>query len=313
VQRETTRDGHAPKDAAGCTLLRNVNPQRNRPIGITLLASGFLWIGGLGSLIFPIMLLTGATGDLWNLALGHVIHSSGLLHLVSFLLNTLWFGAYILYAFIGYGLWKLRRWAWKSIVAVHWIGVAGGALGCLISASAFHHIAIGIAVIGLLVPYGAILWYLYRPRVQAAFQAAGNVIPQDATPPLPTSGRAIGVVIGLCVLGIAIFAVGLFVGVENMMHSSKIYAIALDRAQKSPCVVSTLGAPIIAGFGISGNISESSNEGSADLQIPLHGPKGNATLQVTGSKIGGIWTVKTLSLADRPNSVDLLASDPTCR
>lgn len=289
-----------------------MNFPRKRPIGITLLAVAFLWIGVIGGLAFPIMLLTGGISQLWDLSLGRVVHSPALLHLLSSLLSILWFGAYILYAFIGFGLWKLRRWAWKAVVIVHWICVCGGALGGPITA--LHNAAMGIALLGILAPYAGILWYLYRPGVKAAFGLMDN----DATagvspPPKPSSKRTVAFVIGMCVLGIAVFAGALFVSVENMMRSSDIYKIALNRAQTSPCVVGKLGTPITAGFGVTGDISESSSDGSADLEIPLHGPKRKATLAISGSKASGVWTLKTLSLIDGPDEVDLLATPSPCR
>lgn len=277
-----------------------MNIQRKRPIGITLLAIVFLWIGCIGTLIFPIMGLVGGLGGLGELVLGHVVHSESLLHLLSILLGALWFGAYVLYAFIGFGLWKLRKWAWKAVVIVHWICVCGGALGGLITA--LHNAAMGIALLGILAPYGGILWYLYRPGVRIAFEPLDYSGPMIVPPPpKPTSRRSVAFVVGLCVLGVAVFAGALFISVEKMMRSSDVYKIALNRAQTSPCVVSKLGTPITAGFGITGEISESSDNGSADLEIPLHGPKGKTTLEVSASKAGGVWTMKTLSLSDGPD------------
>lgn len=281
-------------------LSHDVNLPRKRPLGITLLALTFLWIGCIGTLIFPIMIPTGGVSLMWDSLTSTFIHSDAF-RLAGLCLFTLaFFGTYVLYAFIGFGLWKLRKWAWKAVVVVQWIGVCGGALGGLITA--LHNAAMGIALLGILAPYAGILWYLYRPGVKAAFGLMDN----DGTagvspPPKPSSKRTVAFVIGMCVLGIAVFAGALFVSVENMMRSSDAYKIALSRAQASPCVIDKIGTPTTAGFGITGDISESSDDGSADLEIPLHGPKGKTTLEVSASKAGGVWTMKTLSLNDGPD------------
>src|SRR5580692_5004184 len=101
-----------------------MNDRHKRPLGITLLALPFLWIGCLGTLIFPILLLTGGVGQLSEAFLAQRIQSDGLRFAVATLLTLIWFGMYVLYGFIGLGLWRLRKWAWWAAVIVQWISIA---------------------------------------------------------------------------------------------------------------------------------------------------------------------------------------------
>src|SRR5580692_5996449 len=147
-------------------------PKPQRPVGITLLAILFLWIGGFGSLLFPIFIVTGATKQIVELWLSAAKHSNALIMAVATLLSIVWWGAYVLYAFIGFGLWKLRRWAWKGMVVIQWIGVAlfiGQAISFGIIFSSVV-MGIGTAVFELGIT-GGILWYLYRPAVRWPFEA----------------------------------------------------------------------------------------------------------------------------------------------
>src|ERR1700733_10677053 len=103
-----------------------MNDRHKRPLGITLLALPFLWIGCLGTLIFPIFLLTGAIRQLVDGLTIDFIQSENLRLAIACVLALVWFGGYVLYAFIGFGLWKLRRWGWKTLVVAQLVGLGIG-------------------------------------------------------------------------------------------------------------------------------------------------------------------------------------------
>jgi hypothetical protein len=109
-------------------LLRKMISQKKRPVGVTLLAAMFLWIGCLGTIFFPIILLSGGTTTLWGLIAPEAIHSQLLLQITSYLFFSVWFLFYVAYAVIGFGLWKLRNWARRSVLA---LTVVGGSAGIL--------------------------------------------------------------------------------------------------------------------------------------------------------------------------------------
>lgn len=95
-----------------------MNPSRTRPIGVTLISLAFLWIGCCGTLFLPLILLAGGMSSLWRFVLGSMIHSEAWLKAISYTLDAVWYLFYIAYAVIGYGLWKLKNWARKSLLAL---------------------------------------------------------------------------------------------------------------------------------------------------------------------------------------------------
>lgn len=89
-------------------------------------------------------------------------------------------------------------------------------------------------------------------------------------------------------------------------RSSDVYQTAMTRAQSHPEVVERLGAPIEPGWLIQGRIEVDNRTGEADLSIPVHGPRGEATISVIAGKRGGIWRYEELVVRfDDGASVDL--------
>ena len=82
--------------------------------------------------------------------------------------------------------------------------------------------------------------------------------------------------------------------VFGSMKASDPYRLAMDRATASPAVTQALGTQIKAGFFVSGKISVDGASGSANLAIPLSGPKGKGTVYVEASKAAGEWTFTRL-------------------
>jgi hypothetical protein len=100
---------------------------------------------------------------------------------------------------------------------------------------------------------------------------------------------------------IALAAVGLVValllGIMSLLKSSDVYQQAMVKAQEAPAVVESLGKPVKAGWWLSGNISVSGASGSADLAIPISGPKGRGTVYAAATKQAGEWRFKVLEVA----------------
>lgn len=90
----------------------------------------------------------------------------------------------------------------------------------------------------------------------------------------------------LCIAG---FIALLFGMINGMMRSSEPYQTAMQRAQAQPQVVAALGEPIETGWFVQGNISTQGTQGSADLAIPLSGPRGKGVLYVVGEQTAGQW------------------------
>jgi hypothetical protein len=281
-------------------------PQPKRPLGITLLAIPFIWIGCSGALILPLMSLAGVGAIFRKLLTPYLFHSTALAVAASSLLLLLWLGAYILYAFLGYGLWKLRPWALKGAVIVHVFGIVIGLIAVIILLKYEPLMALPIGI-GTISPFAGILWYLKRPNVRAAF---GMPVP---TPPIATVPRKplkpwvmVTIALSACAILLVTFVFGLLFAIDKTFRQSDIYNMSLDRARNSPCVVAKLGTPIVAKGTIEGNLNTQGSEGTADMSIPMHGPKGSGSLEVSGKKVDNRWEIDSLTLLDDEGQIHLL-------
>jgi hypothetical protein len=144
--------------------------------------------------------------------------------------------------------------------------------------------------------------------------------PQFSPPPPPPSGSwwsrnwkwvvPIGcllpiVLFGSCVAGIAWFAV-------TAIRSSEPYSEALERARRNPEVIGRLGSPIEPKWWLTGNVDLSNDDGSADMKIPISGPKGQAFIAVEGERRNGRWIYSRM-IVETPsgNPIDLLEPAPS--
>ena len=87
----------------------------------------------------------------------------------------------------------------------------------------------------------------------------------------------------------AVMAAALFIFVTGTIKSSEAYVGAMERVRTAPAVTAALGAPIREGFMVSGNIHVSGPTGLAELEIPVSGPRGSATVYVDAAKRLGEW------------------------
>ncbi|MES2924875.1 MAG: cytochrome c oxidase assembly factor Coa1 family protein [Verrucomicrobiota bacterium] len=123
-------------------------------------------------------------------------------------------------------------------------------------------------------------------------------------PQLPPSGWwnrnwkwvvPVSVVTALCLfIGSILLLVSTVFG---MIKSAAPYKDALAKAVANPQVQSALGTPVSDGFFVSGSISSAGASGSATMDIPISGPKGEGTLHVEAKKSAGVWTYSTLEVA----------------
>lgn len=292
-------------------LARDMNPTRKRPLGVTLIALLFLWIGCFGTVAFPFIWLSGGTATLWDHFLSARIESAALVKVISYSLDAIWFSLYVVYAVVGFGLWKLKNWARQSVLAIIAIGICGG----IVTSCVFvRPILFGISVLGgIALEFGWIAWYLLRPRVRYAFGAWNrySVTGESIEPPGLSMRRKQGV--GILAVGSVslLFVVPLFFGIDGMMKNSDAYKLTMSTAQASSCVVSSLGSPIQTGWLMTGAIEESDNEGSANFSIPISGPKGKGNLDVRAKKLGGSWRIDSLVFTHGPNQSTIVTSDPT--
>jgi len=103
----------------------------------------------------------------------------------------------------------------------------------------------------------------------------------------------------LAVLGLLVI-VGFFVGIFSLVHTMMIhsypYQFAMQRAQESPQVAAEIGLPLHVGWLITGQLNESSSNGTANLQVPISGPHGKGEIMIEAKRESGRWIFQTLEV-----------------
>ena len=82
-----------------------------------------------------------------------------------------------------------------------------------------------------------------------------------------------------------------------MLSDSDVSKMALAAAESNPVVKQRLGDRIKRGFFTSGSIEIDGSSGHANLEIPIRGPRGKATVYAVAKKSAGIWKFETLDVA----------------
>jgi len=113
----------------------------------------------------------------------------------------------------------------------------------------------------------------------------------------------------LCAAGIALLVAVVF----GAMKSSDAYKEALVKVQASRAVADALGTPIEPGYVIGGSVKVDGATGTADLSIPLSGPKARGTLTVKATKAAGQWvySIMALDVEGSKQHLDLLGEVST--
>lgn len=132
----------------------------------------------------------------------------------------------------------------------------------------------------------------------------------------PITSRRTWMVVGAVAVGL-LFLIGAFVAaifgvVSTSFDQSEVVRQALAQVQSNTALQARLGAPIEKGRMSSGTINESGPDGSADVEIPLHGPKGQGDLYAVATKSAGVWSFSTLAFRPDGSSerMDLLKEVP---
>jgi ribosomal protein L7/L12 len=73
---------------------------------------------------------------------------------------------------------------------------------------------------------------------------------------------------------------------------------ALAIINSDPAVVQALGKPITPGIFVTGEMSSGGSSSSADLSVPIYGPKRSGELNVSGSWRRGVWDLNIWVLYD---------------
>jgi cytochrome oxidase complex assembly protein 1 len=96
--------------------------------------------------------------------------------------------------------------------------------------------------------------------------------------------------------------------VLSAVKSTEVYKDALAHAKAHPSVIDALGSPITEGFLVSGNTNVNGASGTANLSVPVAGPKGKGTIYVAATKSLGRWNYSglVLEIAKAHRRIDFL-------
>ena len=125
--------------------------------------------------------------------------------------------------------------------------------------------------------------------------------PRSPDPAAPEKKSRLGcIVVGIVIAFLAVLlicggivGVGM-VGLFTAIKSSDPYTESLSRAQANTELIENLGEPIDAGFIVQGNINLNNDDGQAELNYSVSGPKGSAQVHVVGTKTDGTWNYQTM-------------------
>ena len=81
--------------------------------------------------------------------------------------------------------------------------------------------------------------------------------------------------------------------------------IAAREALSSDVVMRSIGQPMNVGPFIRGNLVSSNGSGTADLIIPIRGPKGKGTLLEWAQESSGKWRICSLTFRSSTESADI--------
>jgi hypothetical protein len=121
--------------------------------------------------------------------------------------------------------------------------------------------------------------------------------------------------VGLLLI-LAVLGAGLMAGFVSLamyaIVGSNVAQGAISRARASQAVVQSLGLPIKEAWFVTGSIEENPRSGSADLALPISGPRGRGTLYVTARKVAGAWQYGLLEVDIKGSGekIILLNADP---
>jgi len=121
---------------------------------------------------------------------------------------------------------------------------------------------------------------------------------------LPTGGCLIVIIL------LVIFAGSVFFGITSMMTDSQAYQDSMEAAQQNEALIELIGEPIESNGMNGGSLNYSNGIKSAELNIPIKGPKGEATIFVVGEGIDDEWTYQSMEvhIEGSREIIDLLES-----
>ncbi|MEP3208978.1 MAG: cytochrome c oxidase assembly factor Coa1 family protein [Maribacter sp.] len=116
----------------------------------------------------------------------------------------------------------------------------------------------------------------------------------------------VGGCLGLLVIFL-LFVGSVFWGVTSVLEGSQPYEYALEKINQDDEITEVLGTPIEKDGMIQGSYNYSNGKKTADMKIPIAGPKGKGILFVKASGQNDDWTYNVIRVEIKDNeSIDLL-------
>jgi hypothetical protein len=165
----------------------------NRPRSVTLICFFYwfstLYFGAVSLISFFLLFGPYLRG---NVSLDKIFSNIAPQDYLSWSLPVVGLGMAVFLATAGWGLWRLKRWAWLAAIMGSGLLVVFGLSTIIVK---FFHGEIGIPY--LLVLHGLVLWSLFRDNVKVAFEGlsleshAGTEVREDKVPEKLLSGQGI--------------------------------------------------------------------------------------------------------------------------
>ncbi|OAB80026.1 cytochrome c oxidase assembly factor Coa1 family protein [Cochleicola gelatinilyticus] len=118
-------------------------------------------------------------------------------------------------------------------------------------------------------------------------------------------------------LALIIFAIvfvgSIFFGVTSLLSDSQANIDAMERVRSNELVINRIGEPIESNGSNGGSINYENGYSSANITIPIKGPKGEAVIRVEGGGIEKTWTYEKMEvfLSETNEVIDLLNPNNT--
>lgn len=118
----------------------------------------------------------------------------------------------------------------------------------------------------------------------------------------------------VCFALLAVLVYGFITVLGAAMRDNDAYRIAMAQAAADPRLAEAIGTPIEHDGFMTGSVTSGARS-HASLQIPVSGPRGEATVYVEAGSQLGVWRFEVLSVTvdGAESSIDLLPSLPANR
>ncbi len=125
-------------------------------------------------------------------------------------------------------------------------------------------------------------------------------------------GKGIGCgcgIIATILVGLLALVLGIATIVMSVMRNSDAVTMTVDRARASQALTAEIGTPVEMGWFLGGTINIDNGKGTADVTVPVNGPKGGASIHTRATKepdSGWVLHEATATVDASGTKIDLL-------